>query len=262
MGLCWCWKSVTQWYQLFHSAIFTESFLYKLRCLFLPLHQVLRRLRIDSRRGGKKGKRGMIRRNPMGWLRSVGSIKLYFSFAEYRLFYRSLLPKRPIILSILLVKASPYHIWRSLYRVLYWLRIDNRQGGKNCQTPYYMKGSWYEVVLSHMKKSLSGPLLTENLTVDRVARTVRLPTIWRSLLWRNHRMKESCHTFEGQNWQGPYYYEGVITKGVMIWRSHATGMKGSCLTHEGVMSQIRIWRSHITHMKESRDTYEGVILHT
>jgi len=33
----------------------------------------------------------------MGWLRSVGSIKLYVSFAEYRLFYRSLLQKRPII---------------------------------------------------------------------------------------------------------------------------------------------------------------------
>ena len=28
----------------------------------------------------------------MGWLRSVGSIKLYVSFAEYRLFYRALLP--------------------------------------------------------------------------------------------------------------------------------------------------------------------------
>jgi len=44
----------------------------------------------------------------MGWLRSVGSIKLYISFAEYRLFYRSLLQKRPIILSILLTKATPY----------------------------------------------------------------------------------------------------------------------------------------------------------
>jgi len=44
----------------------------------------------------------------MGWLRSVGSIKLKVSFAEYRLFYRSLLQKRPIILSILLTKATPY----------------------------------------------------------------------------------------------------------------------------------------------------------
>ena len=44
----------------------------------------------------------------MGWLRSVGSIKLQVSFAEYRLFYRALLQKRPIILSILLTVATPY----------------------------------------------------------------------------------------------------------------------------------------------------------
>ena len=44
----------------------------------------------------------------MGWLRSAGSIKLQVSFAEYRLFYRSLLQKRRIIFSILLTKATPY----------------------------------------------------------------------------------------------------------------------------------------------------------
>jgi len=45
---------------------------------------------------------------PMGWLRSVGSIKLQVSFPEYRLFYRALLQKRPIISPILLTKAIPY----------------------------------------------------------------------------------------------------------------------------------------------------------
>ena len=44
----------------------------------------------------------------MGWLQSVGSIKLQVSFAEYCLFYRALLQKRPIIVSILLTKATPY----------------------------------------------------------------------------------------------------------------------------------------------------------
>ena len=44
----------------------------------------------------------------IGWLRSVGSIKLQVSFADYGLFYRALLQKRPIILSILLAKATPY----------------------------------------------------------------------------------------------------------------------------------------------------------
>ena len=44
----------------------------------------------------------------MGWLRLVGSLKLQVSFAEYRLFYRALLPKRPTILRSLLVEATPY----------------------------------------------------------------------------------------------------------------------------------------------------------
>ena len=44
----------------------------------------------------------------MGWLRLVGSSKLQVSFAEYRLFYRALLQKRPIILRSLLVEATPY----------------------------------------------------------------------------------------------------------------------------------------------------------
>ena len=33
----------------------------------------------------------------MGWLRLVGSLKLYVSFAEYRVFYRALLQNKPII---------------------------------------------------------------------------------------------------------------------------------------------------------------------
>jgi len=47
----------------------------------------------------------------MGWLRLVGSIKLSVSFAEYCFFYRALLQKRPIILSILLTEATPSHIY-------------------------------------------------------------------------------------------------------------------------------------------------------
>ena len=43
----------------------------------------------------------------VGWLRLVGSIKLQVSFAEYHLFYRALLQKRPQNLSILLSEATP-----------------------------------------------------------------------------------------------------------------------------------------------------------
>ena len=52
----------------------------------------------------------------MGWLRSVGSITLQVSFAEYCLFYRSLLQKRPIILSILLTVATPQEYQKGMLR--------------------------------------------------------------------------------------------------------------------------------------------------
>jgi len=42
-----------------------------------------------------------------GWLRLVGSLKLLVSFAEYSLFYRALLQKRPVILRSLLIVAIP-----------------------------------------------------------------------------------------------------------------------------------------------------------
>ena len=51
-------------------------------------------------------------KSDMGWLRSVGSIKSQVSFAEYRLFYRALLQKRLMILSILLSEAIPWwYLW-------------------------------------------------------------------------------------------------------------------------------------------------------
>jgi len=46
----------------------------------------------------------------MGWLRLVGSLKLQVSFAEYHLFYRALLQKRPTILRSLQVVATPYYV--------------------------------------------------------------------------------------------------------------------------------------------------------
>jgi len=54
----------------------------------------------------------------MGWLRLVGSSKLYVSFAEYSLFYRTLLQKRPMLLNSLLVVATPWallNVWMCVY---------------------------------------------------------------------------------------------------------------------------------------------------
>jgi len=44
----------------------------------------------------------------MGRLRLVGSLKLQVSFAEYCLFHRAILQKRPIILRNLLIEATSY----------------------------------------------------------------------------------------------------------------------------------------------------------
>jgi len=53
-------------------------------------------------------KAGLVyKKSPMGWLRLVGSLNLQVSFAEYRLFYRSLLQKRPSISRSILVAATP-----------------------------------------------------------------------------------------------------------------------------------------------------------
>ena len=46
----------------------------------------------------------------MGWLRLVGCLKIYVSLQNIGLFCRSLLQKRPIFLSILLIVATPYWI--------------------------------------------------------------------------------------------------------------------------------------------------------
>ena len=65
----------------------------------------------------------------MGWLQLVGSLKSYDSFAEYCLFYRAFLQKRPTILRSLLIVATPYvycctNKHTSVYthkRILFWM---------------------------------------------------------------------------------------------------------------------------------------------
>jgi len=62
----------------------------------------------------------------MGWLRAVGSFKLYVSFAEYRLFYRALLQKRPIILRSLLIVAIPCVFREEVATGDSWIRSSSR----------------------------------------------------------------------------------------------------------------------------------------
>jgi len=68
----------------------------------------------------------------MGWLRLVGSLKLQVSFAEYSLFYRALLQKRPRILRSLLIIAT-------LYRIPV---CHDKRDVSSCRVTH-MKGSWH-----------------------------------------------------------------------------------------------------------------------
>ena len=61
-------------------------------------------------------------RTGMGWLRLVGSLKSEVSFAEYRLSYRALLQKRPIILRSLRIVATPYCLLSVLAFVVWSFR--------------------------------------------------------------------------------------------------------------------------------------------
>ena len=93
----------------------------------------------------------------MGWLRVLGSLKLQVSFAEYRLFYKALLHKRPIILRSPLIVATPYvllsaNIW--LLACLYERHVethvcDMTLPHRAYHTTMPMRHVEYERVLSH-----------------------------------------------------------------------------------------------------------------
>jgi len=60
----------------------------------------------------------------MGWLRLLGSSKLQVSSAEYRLFYRALLQKRPINLRSLLIVATPYPLMDMKHCTVFHMRCE------------------------------------------------------------------------------------------------------------------------------------------
>jgi len=85
----------------------------------------------------------------MGWLRVVGSLKFQVSFAEYRLFYRALLQKRPVILRSLLIVVAPYLQVRAVSRQVklpksrkFW---KDRNSEKSADYHIYSEKSFWKV---------------------------------------------------------------------------------------------------------------------
>jgi len=86
----------------------------------------------------------------MGWLRLVGSLKLQVSFVEYRLFYRALLQKRPIIWKSQLIVATSYAWVMSYVWISHVTHMDESCHPYECVL--YMNESCHtkEWVLSHI----------------------------------------------------------------------------------------------------------------
>jgi len=86
----------------------------------------------------------------MGWLRLVGSLKSHVSFAEYRLFYRALLRKRPVILKSLLIVATPY-VTRLTRTKMFW---------RTCSPSHYMTRLTRTIVIERNPPLWGGFLFT------------------------------------------------------------------------------------------------------
>ena len=180
----------------------------------------------------------------MGWLRSVGSIKWQVSFEEYRLFHGALLQKRPIILSILLTKATPYqvmsHVWRSHVTHM----------NESCRT--------YEWVVSHI-------LMSHVAQMNSLQQSAQ---VWSYIT----HMGGSRHTYEwimSHIWMSHVTHINDLEQSPQEW-SYITHMKGSRHTYEWVVSHIftshescrtNEWpRAVLTGIKLCH-TYEGVTSH-
>ena len=75
----------------------------------------------------------------MRCLRLVGALKLQVSLGEYRLFYRALLHKRPIILRRLLIVATPYLYWKPSFGICVMQVSTDRGGTSHKEAQLYTK---------------------------------------------------------------------------------------------------------------------------
>jgi len=113
----------------------------------------------------------------MGWLQVVGSLKWQVSFAEYRLFYRALLQKRPIILRSLPIVATPY----AQYAKMQW-----RQ--RLCEQWTRVSGYTLEILVLTNRR-VSYPHYSIRFAL------IALPTGWRRpigcLIFKGHFLRKS-----------------------------------------------------------------------
>ena len=106
----------------------------------------------------------LIKLSTTGWLRVVDFLKLYVSFAEYNLFYRALLQKRPMILRRLLIVVTPY--------------------------PLPLHVSWFINICHDLFICVTCRMQQTVRWADELMRNICI-YMWHT--WVMLRMKESCH---------------------------------------------------------------------
>jgi len=169
----------------------------------------------------------------MGWLRLVGSLKLWVSFAEYRLFYRALLQKRPIILRSLLIEAT--HIEHPFFFCL----------------AYVCHASFWRANREQDRKRMDcciGPVCLIHACKER-ARQKENGLLYRYRTYRVFYSLSVLLSLCTRKW-------GMAR----IWMSHITHMNEARHTYQWVTAHI--WMRHVTHVNEARHIYEWVTRHT
>jgi len=170
----------------------------------------------------------------MGWLRLVGSLKLQVSFAEYRLFYRALLQKRPLFLRSLPIVATPYALIRLLRKWYLCVSHDVCEGVMShiwMSHVTYMDESCrpYKRVMSHIWMSHVTHMSESHLTYWRV-----MSHIWIS------------HTYE---WVTSHVLTSHVT--VDTWSIYEWVMSHICTSHVTHMNESHTWMSHVSRTNES-----------
>jgi len=166
----------------------------------------------------------------MGWLRLVGSLKPQASFAEYSLFYRALLQKRPMILrSLLIVDPS------------------TSRAVMHCQ--------WVAVCAAMHRQCIAYDSLNMNESCDRLRRCHRMHSVsWLILIecdaWVMSHIRMSHVTFTNEPCHIHCAKDSALCA-AMHCVHNSFIFSASCHTYERAMSHL--WMSHVT--------YERVMSH-
>ena len=198
----------------------------------------------------------------VGCLRLVRSLKVKVSFAEYRLFFRSLLQKRPVTLRSLLLAATPYVMCQVFFEMEPYFR-GGEMSSRMWMRHVPMYEGRYQGACMRRAYTRRACMLAEHL----------LYCFCIAVEWGVSHVtggRESCHacgwvvsSFWMRSWSWVMSH---------IWRSHVTHVNESYYTYEWVMSHMcthvnallvlsHIWMSHVPHMNESCHRCEWVMTH-